>query len=322
MKFRTEVKKEKWDIVLRPELPIGLVGSCFADNICRRMRDCLWEASNPLGVLFNPLSISRALETYLFSPDPTEAWKRSLFTDQGVVHSWLGDSSVSGENTGSSLEKFRERAATLHRVLDGGRTLFVTFGTAYCYFLTQKEGYVVANCHKQPSQMFNRRRVSADEIVEVWEETVRKLSAKYPGIRIIFTVSPVRHVRDGLHENTLSKAILHLAIDALCRKFDNCHYFPAFELLNDDLRDYRYYSSDLVHPSEMAVEYIWEYLKDNLLDERGREYVKEGEALVKRLRHRPILTSQNKIAAFQQETEKRLKDFCQRYSVNVGISGL
>lgn len=319
MKFRTELRPVRAALTLRPDLPIGLLGSCFADNMVRRMRDCLWNASNPLGVLFNPLSIARALETYIFSNNPADDWGSSLFEADGLTHSWLADSSATTADPEKSLELFSTRSAEIKRIIDRGRTLCVTFGTSYCYFLRDRKKYVVANCHKQPSDLFIRRRAEQEEIVEVWSEIIEKLSVKYPGLNIIFTVSPVRHVRDGLHENTLSKAILHLSIDTLRTRFDNCHYFPAYELVTDDLRDYRFYATDMVHPSETAVEYIWEYFTESFLDALGKQYIKEGEALAKRLRHRPILDGGNEYAVFQQETEKRLDDFCRRYGVSVQI---
>lgn len=315
MKFRTEYGVKRGEFVVDPSKPVVLLGSCFADNIAARMRGCLWESENPLGTLYNPLSIATALEVALETNSISgefkgavrgcERFEESLFETGGMWRSWLFDSKLSAENVEDVRYAFVERSKAIDALLSNAEVMFVTFGTSWCYYLTEtakytskgaensKEDreptkYLVANCHKQPAGMFERRRLSVDEIVEVWKGLIAKLKERYPQLRIVFTVSPVRHLKDGFEGNARSKAILLLATEELCNNVEDCYYFPAYEIVNDDLRDYRFYASDLVHPSEEAVEYIWEIFKDTYLDSKGLQRLKEGEAIRKGLEHRPL----------------------------------
>lgn len=287
MKFRTEYKPGAAPFLLNPGIPTMLVGSCFADNIGKRMRACLWKAYNPLSVLYNPLSIEKALRSVL-DDDGSPGFLSSLFEKDGVTRSWLFDSKLSSEFRADTVAEFRRRRAIVCDLLGKAQALFVTFGTSFVYSLSDNPEYIVANCHKQPSAMFLRRRLGVAEITDVWESLANDLKERFPRLHIVFTVSPVRHLKDGFAGNSHSKAVLLLAVEELCSRLDFCHYFPAYEIVNDDLRDYRFYASDLVHPSEEAVEYIWEIFKATYLDAKGMEAIKEGEGIVKAWRHRQL----------------------------------
>ena len=289
MKFRTELTPIRSRLTLSPEKPAVLVGSCFSDNITARMRRCLWNAANPLGTLYNPLSIGRALRVALDPEGDTFAFEESVFTDaSGISHSWLFDSGLSARNNREAVtEEFKCRAQVTDEMLRDAQALFVTFGTSICYFLTSDPEYVVGNCHKQPSTLFQRRRLGIVEIVDLWVGLAADLRKRYPELAVVFTVSPVRHLRDGFVENNRSKAVLQLAIEEICRRVENCHYFPAYELLNDDLRDYRFYASDMAHPSEEAVDYVWDFFKRTYLDDEGLETLRQGEAIYRAYHHRP-----------------------------------
>lgn len=329
MRFRTELEICKNKVDLSPEYPVVLLGSCFAANIAERMRRGLWNAANPLGTLYNPLSIERALRMSLSGSGKT--LEESLFQGGGLWRSWLADSSMAAETVDDVVSDFRRRAEMLGDMLQKGRRLFITFGTAWCYYLKGREGYVVANCHKQPSSLFERKRLCIDEIVETWTKLAENLCSLYPGLEICFTVSPVRHLKDGFEGNSVSKAILRIAVDEICRKVDHCHYFPAYEIVNDDLRDYRFYATDLVHPSEACVEYIWEKFKACYLNEAGEMLLHEGEKLWKALNHRPLpnatsIPSEERKRAEREhrsELEKRIKDFCHRHPhmLSTGLCG-
>lgn len=290
MQFRSEYKAEKGEFLLDVERPVVLLGSCFSENIAGRMRACLWLAENPLGTLYNPMSIARTLAVTLgIDCDSDSEFRSTLFEGNGINHSWLFDSKLSSVNREECLQRFEEKRTALDTLLRQAEAIFVTFGTAWCYYLAEQKDYPVANCHKMPADMFTRRRLSVDEIVDCWGPLVGKLKARYPQLKIIFTVSPVRHVKDGLHGNQLSKATLQLAVEQLCTSIDYCSYFPAYEILMDDLRDYRFYASDLVHPSEQGVEYIWEKFKETYLDSAGEARLRAGEKECKRRSHRPII---------------------------------
>lgn len=313
MKFRTEYEARKSDITITPQEPVVGIGSCFAANIVNRMRDCLWNAINPLGTLFNPMSIEKVLRLCLIDTDSQNKFKETLFSDEGVVHSWLFDSSLSGFSEMEIVEKFKKSQGQLIENLLKGKTLIITFGTAFCYFKSSNPEYVVSNCHKQPSNLFVRRQITANEIMEIWKSLLIDLKKLIPEIKVIFTVSPVRHIRDGLHENNISKGILLTAVDELCRMFDFCHYFGAYEIVIDDLRDYRFYADDLVHPSDSAVEYIWEKFQEEYLDKKGKEIIKRGESICKRMKHRPIIATESQKEEFHKETSKLFESFHSQY---------
>lgn len=295
MKFRTEYEMKPAGRLLDPEIPVVLMGSCFTENIGRRMRFCQWKAyPNITGTLYNPSSIARILK--LACSEESEAYideiiRDSIIERDNLCFSWLTDSKCTSESREDTFEMVKERLLLLIKRLGEAQALIVTFGTAWIYELEASRGYVVANCHKVPSGTFVRRRLSVDEIVDEWREVMRLLSCRFPGLRVIYTVSPVRHLKDGFEGNSSSKAILRLACEELCDGAVNTtgEYFPAFELMNDDLRDYRYYAPDMTHPSEVAVEYIWQKFGDRYLSPESRRRLAEGEKATKRMNHRPIV---------------------------------
>ena len=222
-----------------------LLGSCFADEIGSLMAHHGFDVVvNPLGALYNPLSIANALD----ATQPV-----TMVQHNGLWHSLQHHSRFSGEDYDRTLEECVAANQALHRRLEEADTIIITFGSAYVY---ERAGQVVANCHKLPEGEFRRRRLTVDEIVKRWRAILRHYEDK----RWLFTVSPIRHLRDGLHENELSKATLLLAIDEL-----GADYFPAYEILLDELRDYRYYGEDLTHPSKTAVEIIWERFEQTFM---------------------------------------------------------
>lgn len=289
MKFRTEYKAVPSPLRLSPLHPVVLIGSCFTDNIASKMKESQWEAFCDAGTLYNPMSIARVLELLIFDEDHVATIRKSLFsTDDGIVHSWLFDthfSRTSAEDCIDNIEKCRE---SLLGTLSKAETLIVTFGTAWCYYKDKEEAGLVANCHKMPQSMFERRRLTIGEISALWSDLCNRLTTLYPNLNIIFTVSPVRHLKDGFEGNARSKATLHLAVEEICQASDKCFYFPAYEIVNDDLRDYRFYASDLAHPSDTAVEYIWEIFRQTYVDAEGERLLKEGNRRYKALNHRPI----------------------------------
>lgn len=313
MRFRTEIGTADIMERLDPDKPVAALGSCFAGEMTARMRRSLWPAFNPGGALFNPASIAAVTELMLFSEDAEAEFRDGLFEKDGIYRSWLFDSSMASLSPEEAVSKFLKRRDDFVSALEEGEVLLVTFGTAYCYELRDGELGVVANCHKQPQSMFRRVRLGVEEIAVQWTGLALRLRDRFPGLRIIMTVSPVRHVRDGLHENTLSKATLHLAVERICAGIEFCEYFPAYEALIDDLRDYRFYASDMAHPSEMAADYIWELFCRTYLDDAGRARLLEGERLTRRLGHRPIIAGDPAAEQFRRETERLLREFINRH---------
>lgn len=223
---------------------ILLLGSCFADNIAAKLAEYYFQiTANPFGTLYNPLSIAQALSLQQV-PELVE-WG-------GLYHSMYHHGAFSSSDRLQTGQNIRQSIDCLQRAFAEASVVIITFGTAWVY---EQDGVVVANCHKIPADRFTRRRLSVEEIVSAWQPVLSAHSDKH----FIFTVSPIRHIKDGLHENQLSKATLLLAIAQLAENQSvSIDYFPSYEILIDELRDYRFYANDMLHPSSVAVNYIWE----------------------------------------------------------------
>lgn len=257
-----------------------LLGSCFSDNIGQKLRNNGFSAVlNPFGTLYNPLSIARCLKLWLTKEPVIE--ENIYVQNEGLWHSMLHHSRFSMADKEQFMENIRQSLTDAKRALDTADILIVTFGTAYVFY---RQGEVVSNCHKLPASQFERRRLTVDEIVGEWQPLLRAL--RDSGKRVIFTVSPIRHKADGMHGNQLSKATLLLAIDAL----QNAEYFPSYELLLDEMRDYRFYATDMLHPSEQAVDYIWEKFADTYFSPSTTEQMKQQYKAYIHSQHRPITT--------------------------------
>ena len=284
------------------KIPAGakvlLVGSCFADEIGEKMVRGGFEALvNPFGTLYNPASIAASLlrsiserEVPQEGKDCADEWLVFQGED-GVWHSWMHHSSFSSSDVTTLIAKMN---STTHRVADFLReadVLVVTFGTAIIYRL-KETGMLVANCHKQSDRLFVRERLSAYDIVDQWQMLLQLLESVNPKLKIIFTVSPIRHKRDGYHINQISKGILLQAIDEMVNcKLLNCpwNYFPSYEIMMDELRDYRFYADDMIHPSAKAVEYIWQRFQDTYFDNRTKDVVAKAEKAWRQHQHRQIV---------------------------------
>ena len=276
MKWRTEIEipKSRWQI--ESDNRILLVGSCFTDSIGQKMQaHGLRATTNPTGVLYNPLSIVQSLNGDM---------RVELVEHDGLYHSMSHHSSFSGTDSEQVLRRCLQSQAELHQALAEADVVFVTFGTAYVYF---RDGQVVANCHKLPESEFVRRRLSVQEILTAWRPLIRTMPDKH----WVFTVSPIRHQRDGMHQNQLSKATLLLAIEQLQQAFpEQVTYFPAYEIVLDELRDYRFYADDLVHPSAAAVDYIWQRLCDTFVSPETCAKMQANYKQWLRSQHRPLIT--------------------------------
>ena len=263
-----------------------LLGSCFATNIGIKLTDAKFSCNiNPYGVLYNPLSISAALREIskrkTYTPD-------QLFFFRECWHSPMHHGDFSSAEIEETLQRINDRLQEAQQSLNHLDYLLLTFGTAWVY-ASKDTGRIVANCHKQPEQNFVRRKLSVEEIVLDYKALLAELLVQNPTLKIIFTVSPIRHVRDGLHANTLSKATLLLAIEQLQEAFpEHVFYFPAYELLMDELRDYRFYAEDMVHPSELAIRYVWERFVETCISTDALQIMEESENIRKALSHKPF----------------------------------
>lgn len=271
------------------EHPTVMLGSCFTDNVGERLVGGGFPTCvNPCGTLYNPASIASALLDILYERPYT---RDDLFQHEGLWHSWSHHSRFSGEDPDAVVANINASQAGAAQALAHASALIVTFGTSWIFRLIEggTAGRVVANCHKQPAAMFLREMLSVQKVYGLWKKMLRELQARYPQLVTIFTISPIRHLADGAHGNQASKATLLLAVDQLVAEFpDTSAYFPAYEIMMDDLRDYRFYADDMLHPSALAVGYIYDLFCQSFMqaDTVARAAAAEREA--RRAAHRPL----------------------------------
>lgn len=286
------------------------LGSCFAENMGSKLLDAYFMVDvNPFGVLYNPVSIQNSIELLLQGKEFT---KNNLFDNRNLWQSFSHSSLFSDISAEGCLAKINSRFNTAKEFLKKSNFLIITFGTAWVYE-NRKSGRVVSNCHKLPSNDFIRRRLTVDEIINNYSLLINNLQTLFPDLQIIFSVSPIRHWKDGAHENNVSKSTLLLAIDGLQKKFSQAHYFPAYEIQLDELRDYRFYSADMLHPSEVAVNYIWERFSETYFLKETTIIKKKLEQLRADLQHRPMFPDSKEYKAFIKNTEKRKEKILNEY---------
>ncbi|MEG1616322.1 MAG: GSCFA domain-containing protein [Bacteroidales bacterium] len=284
MEFRTLLQAVPSHPKIGYDNKLLLLGSCFTEHIGGWLEDHYFDAlTNPFGVIFNPESVARSLQNLLEEKVYTES---ELFEYKGIWSSFDHHSRFSSTDPQHALRKMNDMRATASEQLKNADFLIVTFGTAWV-FTHREEARVVSNCHKLPERVFERTRLSVTEIVTRWSILLRQLLTVNPGIRVIFTVSPIRHLKDSLHGNQLSKASLLLAIEELNNQFENTSYFPSYELLLDDLRDYRFYAEDMVHPADIAITYIRNHFSETYFTNETRDILRQCEKLNKSIHHKP-----------------------------------
>lgn len=292
--------------------PVMLVGSCFSDNIGTCLRDELFEADvNPFGPLYNPVSICNA---FLILKDREIITKEELFERDDRWHSFHFHSRFSGSDIESALARMNGRIAISSENLRRASTVIVTLGTNRT-FVSRKFGITVANCHKLPAGEFEEHYLSVEEATQALDDTRKIIREVNPDAFIVFTVSPLRYSEKGAHGNQLSKAVLMLAIDSVLRaaKFDRLAYFPAYEVMMDDLRDYRFYAEDMKHPSQQAVRYIYDLFRETFFDEETLMIASQGAALSRRLSHRSTRCSAEEIEREYSEKKIITEDFTARF---------
>ena len=286
MNLNTPVEIPSGFIPIHHAQRLLIMGSCFAENIGTLLAENKFQVDiNPFGILYNPLSISMALREIIRKRLYEES---DLFSYREYWHSPMHHGSFSAATPEEVVRNIRVRLEQAHKELKQLDWLMLTFGTAYVYE-QKKTGKVVANCHKLPEKDFVRRRLETDEITEDYIQLLDELISLNPKIKILFTVSPIRHVRDGMHANQLSKSVLLLAIDRLIQRYPQAtFYFPSYEIILDELRDYRFYADDMVHPSSLAVNYLWERFSETFFRPETQSLIKECETIRKAIAHKPF----------------------------------
>lgn len=265
-----------------------ILGSCFAENIGQRLLNARMPITlNPCGIMFNPASISQAYQNIIRNQTFTTA---DLVHHNGLWHSMQHHGSFSDPNPETVLQKINlSHPKTYHYII-------ITLGTAWVY---KYRDQIVANCHKLPASEFTRSRLTVQECIKSLEPITDS------GTKIMITVSPVRHIKDGLAENCLSKSVLRVAAAELCSAYDNVEYFPSYEIMMDELRDYRYYADDMLHPSTVAVDYIWKRFSQSHFTAETVDLVRRFEELNRAKEHRPLHPDSEEYRKFKESIDRK-----------------
>lgn len=289
---------------------ILLIGSCFTEHIGDALEEMKFNVlQNPNGIIYDPVSICRNLVSYIQQTTYTET---DIFERNGLWQSWNHHSRFTGIDKQQVLEKINQSQKQAHEFLHKADWLILSFGTSYSYRLlnqqTKQPYYSVANCHKAPADWFAKHMLSITEMVTAIDNCMHQLFHFNPKLKILFTVSPVRHVKDGIVENNLSKSRLVETVHHMVNKFERLYYFPAYELVIDVLRDYRFYKEDLVHPNKQAAQFVFEHFVQAAMDDKTIELQKQVHSIIQAARHRPIhpgsMSHQQFLNSFLEITRK------------------
>lgn len=316
MKFRTEINPDKSLHPIDHNENILTIGSCFAQNIGEYFKNYRFNIMcNPFGVLYNPISIFNSfnllLEKKVFSQE-------DLMEHNSEWHSFYHHSNFSHHDPKICLEKINSGIKETFDFLNKADVVIITYGTAYVYkYISQ--GIVVSNCHKIPAEEFEHYRLSLDETKKVIEQNINLLKSVNNNIRIIFTVSPVRHWKNGAINNQLSKSTILLAVDEIVKSTKNCEYFPSYEIVLDDLRDYRFYNSDLLHPNKIATDYIWGKFSSTMFSDSCLPIMNAVEKIVKSREHKVRNVNSENHQAFIKANIKKIETL-QEKQLHINLS--
>lgn len=285
-------------------------GSCFSENIGEKLKLYKFNTIiNPFGILYNPESVANSIEILIKKKLFKEA---DLFHHKGIWNSFYHHSRFSDTDLEACLSNINQSIEEASNKIFSADYLLITFGTAWVYEL-KRNGRIVSNCHKIPASEFTRYRMASCDIVERFSSLIKKIKTENIGCQIIFTVSPVRHLKDGVVENQLSKATLIMAVNELVESFDKVHYFPSYELMMDDLRDYRFYADDMIHPSAKGVDYIWSKFTDACIDKNAYKTMKQVEKILQAVNHRPFQPNTQAHRTFLRKTIDKINSIHAEY---------
>ncbi len=310
MEFSTPTSLPNYQVQATYNDKILLLGSCFVENIGKKLDESKFHVCiNPFGTLYNPSSVASSIQTLLDGKiyKPTD-----LFKHGGCFHSFDHHSRFSSVDEEDCLHLINRQMSFASDYIKNAKFLFVTFGSAYIYRL-KENNRVVANCHKLPDRKFIRELLTVEEITELWSELIQKLRKVNPDLRILFTVSPIRHLKDGAHGNQISKATLILAVQQLMERHpESTDYFPAYEIMLDELRDYRFYAEDMVHPSNQAIQYIWNQFVSCFMTSDTKEIMHQWEEIQKAMNHKPFQPESEAYQKFILQTMLKIEQITKK----------
>jgi hypothetical protein len=310
MKFFTEIEIPESPGKIDYSSKIIMMGSCFAENIGEKLGLLKFDIDlNPFGILYNPFSIANSLE---FLIDKQLFNESDLHYGNGVWNSYSHHGRFASNDKKKSLELINSRITSGSENLKKANFLFLTFGTAWVYELIET-GRVVSNCHKVPAGKFRRFRLTEAEIVKKYNSLLEKLVKINPGLKVIFTVSPIRHWKDGAVENQVSKSTLILAINRIIETNPSCSYFPSYEIMMDELRDYRFYTGDMLHLSEVAINHIWGKFEKTFIQKEAQNISSEIKKIQEAVSHRPFNRDTPEFEKFIKQSFEETKKLASKY---------
>ncbi len=306
-KDRTQIAVQEFPFRLDYKTPLLFIGSCFSENIGSQLEALKFPVNiNPFGTLYNPASIFRVLETIITNKQIT---KTDLSFSLGKYFHYLFNTTFADTEPNTLLQKINATINDSHHFFSKSNTIFITLGTSFAYRLNSNNE-IVSNCHKQPDKLFTRILLDTETIKNYLEKTVELIGINK---QIVFTVSPIRHLKDGLTSNQRSKAQLISTVHQIIEKYDNTFYFPAYEIMLDDLRDYRYYDTTLTHLSPAAIQYIFYHFSQSFFSENTQQIMHSVDKLNKQLRHRPLNMSKKEQMTYQEQLTATINELTNRY---------
>ena len=320
MDFHLEFTPKPFTTKINHQQKMLLIGSCFTENMGAKLKQHKFSVlENPNGILFNPISITKSIELYIANKKYTT---EELFYQNECWNSWQHHSRFSHPGKEQCLQAINQSQQQAHGFLKDADWVVITLGSAFAYTLRGSAdaisagiaGDVVANCHKVPTDKFDKKLLGVDEVTTALQQMLDKLLAFNAKIKVIFTISPVRHLRDGFIENNRSKAALIQAVSLLADGQQNIFYFPAYELVIDDLRDYRFYAEDMVHPNYAATNYVWEKFVTACIDEPSQKLMKQINIINAAKSHKPYNPKSQQHKAFSQTNLERVNELGKQYT--------
>jgi len=309
MNFHLEFTPRPFSTTIHHHQNLLLIGSCFTENIGTKLKQHKFSVlENPNGILFNPISISKSIHSYILNKQYSQV---DLFYQNECWNSWEHHSRFSHPDMEQCLWGINQSQQIANEFILKADWLFITVGSAFVYQLENED--VVANCHKVPTDKFQKRLLSVNEVVGTFTNMLEDLFAINPAVKIIFTISPVRHLRDGFVENNRSKSTLIQAVHQLIAAYENMFYFPAYELVIDDLRDYRFYAEDMVHPNYAATNYVWEKFIPTCIAEPTQKLMKEINIINAAKHHKPFQPTSGQHKKFLQTNLEKVIELSKQY---------
>jgi hypothetical protein len=310
MQLNYQLSLKPSSVKIKHQSQIVLMGSCFSENIGEMLSESKFSTYiNPHGITFNPLSIAESLKDILSIKKYS---KEDVFESDEAWFSWKHHSKIWGDEKDTFLEKLNQINQDSLEALREADYLIITLGTSFYYELKDL-GLLVNNCHKQPSYLFNKKMAEPNTIIKKFRESFDLLKSTNPKIKIIFTISPVRHLKEGAFENNISKAQLFSAVGELLKIYPDSVYFPAYEIVMDELRDYRFYEKDLVHPNELAIDIIWERFSDTFFNEETKGIIKKISTVKRSIDHKLFRPKSSKSINFIKSSKKVIEELEKTY---------